>query len=209
MRTLLSKELNLMKIWPVSLLIILLSCASSSKKKFNNFYSPIKQFRNVEVIDMLTHYEQMPLDHLTKTNFIHLCVEYENRELIKYAFNKFGVKNKPDVNGLTPLMMLAKSTDKGLIRFFMSYSPFENLNYRDKFYNTALMDAASLGNLYFVKLLIKNGATVEDFNKDGLTALTLAMLNDHNHVVKYLRPLYADTDWQGQIHPHSLTTAPQ
>jgi ankyrin repeat protein len=57
------------------------------------------------------------------------------------------------------------------------------LDLEDCFDFTALMCASQLGHIDIVKVLLKNGATVDLQNKHGATALMIASANGYNKVV--------------------------
>ena len=62
-----------------------------------------------------------------------------------------------------------------------------NINAKDNYGATALMEAANEGNTAIVKLLLKHGADVNAEDNYGTTALWNAELNDHQQIAKLLR----------------------
>lgn len=55
-----------------------------------------------------------------------------------------------------------------------------DINFKDKYGNTVLMNACIMNNTELVKLLLENGADINAKDKDGYTALDLASINENN-----------------------------
>lgn len=61
-----------------------------------------------------------------------------------------------------------------------------NLAYREFGNRTALHAAAASGHLAIVHILVQSGAALDKFDQSQNTALTLAISQEQNNVVKYL-----------------------
>ena len=75
-----------------------------------------------------------------------------------------------------------------------------DIDARDQYGQTALMNAARRGDAPLVRLLTGRGATLDHTAKFGLTALMLAVINNHTEVVRLLVAAGADTTIAG-THP--------
>jgi ankyrin repeat protein len=85
--------------------------------------------------------------------------------------------NKPDKNGLTPLMWAINSCKNDILLSLIEHGA--NVNIQDEDGQTALMHIANQPciPLSTVKKLIEHGANLETKNKGGLTPLHLAIIN--------------------------------
>ena len=72
-----------------------------------------------------------------------------------------------------------------------------NVNKRDRYGQTRLMEAARTGDLDAVRQLIAGGAELNHTAKYGLSALMLAVLNGHADVVQALARAGAQQDLRG------------
>jgi ankyrin repeat protein len=67
-----------------------------------------------------------------------------------------------------------------------------DINARDRYGQTALMNAAQIGQVELVRLLIERGAALNTTAKYHLTALMLAIINNHTEIARIL--VQAGTD---------------
>jgi len=72
-----------------------------------------------------------------------------------------------------------------------------DIDARDRYGQTALMNAARRGDLGLVRLLIARGAALNHTAKYHLTALMLAVINSHPDIVRALVAAGADTRIEG------------
>jgi ankyrin repeat protein len=82
------------------------------------------------------------------------------------------------------------------------------LDSRDRHGQTALMIAATRGDVSLTKLLIDNGADLNVTAKYHLTALMLAVLNDHEEIVRLLCDAGANLAITGTGAPALTATQP-
>ena len=86
----------------------------------------------------------------------------------------------------TTLILAARATpDANLVRLLIESGA--NVNAKNGDHETALMYAASKGQVEVVELLIKNGADVNATNANGQTAMVMAAAKAHTAVVRMLK----------------------
>lgn len=71
------------------------------------------------------------------------------------------------------------------------------INSKDKYGQTAVMNASRNGNVEVVRLLIEKGADLDVTAKYNLSALMLAVINGHREIVQLLTDAGADTRIRG------------
>jgi len=125
---------------------------------------------------------------------------------------KMGAKiDDSGLNGITPLHLLAKSrkdktvTDLMITDFIKKGA---NLNVIDDKGNTPLMNAAEIGDLDRIKLLIKLGAKIEHRELFGPTVMQKANWTDNNkNIIKYLLNQGADINAVGHKNSNLLANS--
>lgn len=80
-----------------------------------------------------------------------------------------------------------------------------NINARDKFRGTALIEASTSGFLEMVKVLINKGADVDAKNEGGWTALICAASKGHNEIVMFLLEKGADGEAKNAVGMSALS----
>ncbi|XP_064019110.1 palmitoyltransferase ZDHHC13 isoform X2 [Pogoniulus pusillus] len=105
---------------------------------------------------------------------IHLAVLFQHMPIIAYLISKGQNIDATDLNGRTPLMLLAqKAIGPEPTRFLLKFNP--SLNAVDNVQkNTALHWAITSGNTSAVDLLLEAGASLDIKNAKGETPLDLA-----------------------------------
>ncbi len=93
-----------------------------------------------------------------------------------------------------------------LIEFSQDNS-IDIINLPDNHGNTPLMNAAGFGNYKMIKLLIKNGANIDEVNEDGLTALdiTKEANPDKEEIIDYLKKCMEEKSSKTQSLIHSYS----
>jgi ankyrin repeat protein len=92
--------------------------------------------------------------------------------------------NHSSTTGSTPLITAASEKhDTGILQFLLKCDGIQ-LNHRNGKGDTALMKAAKAGNAAAVEMLLQSGADATIINKDGLSAVSLAIVTGHLHVLK-------------------------
>jgi ankyrin repeat protein len=71
------------------------------------------------------------------------------------------------------------------------------INARDRYGQTALMNAARTGQVELVRLLVERGAALNTTAKYNLTALMLAIINGHTEIARILIQAGADGSIRG------------
>ena len=76
-----------------------------------------------------------------------------------------------------------------------------DINARDRFGQTALMNAARTGQVELVRLLVERGAALNTTAKYNLTALMIAIINGHTEIALSLIQAGADGSIRGTCAP--------
>ena len=76
-----------------------------------------------------------------------------------------------------------------------------DINARDRYGQTALMNAARTGQVELVRLLVERGAALNTTAKYHLTALMLAIINGHTEISRILIHAGADGSIRGTSAP--------
>ena len=85
-----------------------------------------------------------------------------------------------------PLMVAVKEGNSDVVKALLSAGDV-NVNVTDEGGNTPLIEAARFGHDDIARALIARGASLEKKNLRGDTALSLAVTNGHDEVVKVLK----------------------
>jgi uncharacterized protein len=118
-------------------------------------------------------------------NALMLAAFNGHTEIIKILFEKGVPINKQDNDGRTALMYASTGPFPATIKFLLDKKA--EINIADKVEHfTALMHAASEGQLEVVKILMENGADATLKDIDGDTAESFAVQNKHPEVAQYL-----------------------
>lgn len=83
-----------------------------------------------------------------------------------------------------------------------------DINARDRYGQTALMNAARRGQVELVRLLVEQGAALNTTAKYSLTALMLAIINGHTEIAYILIQAGADRSIRGTARRVSITRRP-
>ncbi|MEH1874607.1 ankyrin repeat domain-containing protein [Nostoc sp.] len=93
--------------------------------------------------------------------------------------------NQQDSEGDTPLLMALRNTHIELAKFLIESGA--DVNAKNNEDHTPLIEAVQKEeHLELIQMLIERGADVNAVSKDGDTAMTLADLFDHHHVIEML-----------------------
>ena len=130
---------------------------------------------------------------------LHLAATHGHIEAVKILLERGADQSKEDHNGKTPMQLATKITDKKkrdqLLQILLRLTPkdikdkqeekggiFDSITSEGK-----LHCAAMEGDIDKVKVLLKQGGhKVNAVNKEGRTALQVAIINGHQQVAEYL-----------------------
>eukprot|EP00026_Physarum_polycephalum_P007239 Phypoly_transcript_07297.p1 GENE.Phypoly_transcript_07297~~Phypoly_transcript_07297.p1 ORF type:complete len:550 (+),score=72.44 Phypoly_transcript_07297:113-1651(+) len=96
---------------------------------------------------------------------LHAATESKNSELVELLLSKGANPNALDLNNATPLHLAASSDSIEVVEILAKVS---NLNAPNSFGASPLHDAVFQGKLELAKILLKNGASVDLHDNDGL-----------------------------------------
>lgn len=144
------------------------------------------------------------VDVKTGNTPLHQAIEikdrYKRTRMIRFLLERPRIKvNKCDENknGIPPISLAVQKRNKGAIQDLITAGANVNEPSSNKVrnpYNTPLMIAAWQGSLDIVKLLVENGACINQQDRgNGFTALIKATFRNHADVVRYLLEAGADT----------------
>lgn len=109
-------------------------------------------------------------------------------EVMKYLLDAGALVNVADIYGRTALMMASSGPFPEAVKLLLEKKAEVNSSDREEHF-TALMFAASEGQLEIVKTLLDHGADPFRKDVDGDDALTFARNNGHSQVVSFLEKL--------------------
>jgi uncharacterized protein len=119
-------------------------------------------------------------------------------------FNPNNLRNK---DGKTPLMVAACENCPDVVKYLVEL-PNVNIDLQDNDGESALYQAASIGNVEVVKILINANANVESCNKENITPLIIAAYNGHYDVCRVLIDRgYASVNFQDNSNKTALSLA--
>lgn len=125
-------------------------------------------------------------DRFGKTPLI-LAVERENIEMVKTLASAGASPHATDARGCTALIWAAMTGIVDLVKSLFGAGAIQSVDVQDKMGNTALTAAVSRGYFDIAKVLITEGqANVLLANRDGETALSLAVQDDDEELVDLL-----------------------
>jgi hypothetical protein len=109
--------------------------------------------------------------------------------LRKYAImlavlNEGANPNKPNDLGYNPLSIAIEMLDEKALEILVKNKA--DINYRDAFGRTYLMQAARIGFLPAISMLIDRGIDINTMDNDGFTALSIAYRHKQELAVQYL-----------------------
>ena len=114
------------------------------------------------------------------------AAEHGNISAVKYLI-QFGAKvDKVDRNGVSSLLLACKRNHLHIVEILLNYTA--NINIKTDQKETPLMESCQNGNLQLVNRLLSNNPSplLNDKNKDGKTALEVAIDNHHATIVMAL-----------------------
>jgi len=129
-------------------------------------------------------------DWLGRTSLLHACMHGNVSLPVLEALIAAGADvNRQDKGGLTPLtaaITTAHANDRDGIILKLVESGAD-VNAKDASGGTALMQAAVIGDIKSIRLLLRSGALVGARAKNGVTALSLAEQHNQGQAVDLLR----------------------
>ncbi|CAL1285645.1 unnamed protein product [Larinioides sclopetarius] len=167
-------------------------------------------YNRIEVMWYLIEQEHISMDismdDVNGKTPLHIAVENQSNNIVKYL-SKFCIcLNKKDKHGLTPLhtAILWNNIDAVKILLDKETNVDANRSYGNY---TALQIAARCGNPYLVKLLIAKKAHIDAKCMFGATSLHLATLNGNFEIVKILVESGADVNAKSYVGTTPLSNA--
>jgi ankyrin repeat protein len=106
--------------------------------------------------------------------------------VVEYLIDKGADINAKDSDNLTPLIYATRGSFLQTTEFLLKNGAEVNVQSK-KIGVTALMTAASLGNVKMVRLLLENGAATDLEDNDGITAERYAREGGHSEVADLLK----------------------
>jgi len=131
--------------------------------------------KNPELIDINGKDRKTPL---------HFAVLYNCYKIVEFLVKNGANLNKGDKYGRTPLLLSCKYGNSKITKFLIDAGA--NINKTDNSNNSPLHYACAFGNLECVKVLLENGADVNCLNMNKNLPIEIALLKNHNGIVKYL-----------------------
>ena len=128
------------------------------------------------------------------------AAEHGNINAVKYLI-QFGAKvDKVDKNNVSPLVLACKRNHLHIVEILLNYTA--NINIKTHQKETPLLEACQNGNLQLVNLLLSNNPSpiLNKKNKDGKTALEVAIDNHHATIVMALIKKGAQLPLQHTLH---------
>ncbi|CAG8463409.1 7192_t:CDS:2 [Funneliformis mosseae] len=120
------------------------------------------------------------------------------------VFNPNNLRNK---DGKTPLMVAACENCPDVINYLVGL-PNVNIDLQNNDGESALYQAASLGNVEVVKIMMNANANVESCNRENITPLIIAAYNGHADVCSELIDHgHANVDFQDSSYKTALLLA--
>jgi uncharacterized protein len=117
---------------------------------------------------------------------------YGHTEIMKYLISCGASVNRADLDGSTPLMMASSGPFAESVKLLLSRQADPNMADREAHY-TALMYAASEGQLDVVRVLLTGNADPFFKNVEGNDALSFAIKNNHMQVADVLQSFMHST----------------
>jgi len=103
--------------------------------------------------------------------------------------------NQQDINGETALHVATGLGYSNIVRLLLSQGADPNIaSYTDVGHMTPLLKASEQGRLDIAEMLVKAGADLDVRNRNGQTALILAIRNSHSAIAKFLVSAGADLE---------------
>eukprot|EP00794_Sanderia_malayensis_P020335 gene20335-22336_t len=172
------------------------------------FYSQISSSQTANETSMSNYKDGAML--LNKIHrWIFCSIELDFLDVLKYFLEKdHTFLNIVDKNGRN-LVFKSVVNDRERILNFLIKEVSCDLNKSSKSGNAPLHAAISKGNMIIIKILVENGANVNQGNAEsqGATPLHLAAINGDLGIVKYLVENGADTMLSMGDHSNSITAA--
>lgn len=119
------------------------------------------------------------------------CVVSGQKEIVEKYICSGYLSSARNSKGIPILCLAVRSNHIDLVKYLIDIGADINAVSHDR-NNTAVMDAASSGNLEAVKILVEEGANLECQSKNGQTALILAVGHGDEEVSNYLLAAGAD-----------------
>ena len=119
----------------------------------------------------------------TNCNVLNCSCSNGNLEIIKYLLEKGCDINKPDEDGVVPLIDAINSGRLSVVKFLIQHKAdfvYENDNF------TPLIEAAACGYIDIVKYLLSLGVDVNITNKYNATPLQASLEQKHFHLSQFL-----------------------
>ena len=131
--------------------------------------------KNPELIDINGKDRKTPL---------HFAVLYNCYKIVEFLVKSGANLNKGDKYGRTPLLLSCKYGNSKITKFLIDAGA--NINKSDNSNNSPLHYACAFGNLECVKVLLESGADINYLNMNKNLPIEIALLKNHNGIVKYL-----------------------
>lgn len=135
--------------------------------------------------------EEEAREYLIKTGFalsddaLGECVKSGHIDIVKKYIDAGYISSTRDSKGVPILCLAVRFEHLDIVRFLIDIGADINAISDDR-NNSAVMDAASTGNLEAVKILVDEGADLESQSKNGQTALILAVGHGDEAISNYL-----------------------
>lgn len=191
------------------------ACTTAERKILlniaNNPNFDIKKYFPIILRNSKNNLDQTYVRHITNNrafldNILLEAAQHGDINLVKAALALGATSTAINRFGLTALM-LAASEGHAEIAFFLSQCA--NINFNNKFKESALMEAASNGNKKIVEMLLSKGANINNQSKSGFTALMLAVVNNKKEIVEILLADGADITIKNLMGKNALNLALQ
>lgn len=119
--------------------------------------------------------------------FLHLAIDSENIEMVKFFLNKGIDVNLLDLDGDTPFILAASIGALDIVKYLIENGA--DMNILNKENQNALHEAVYTGFLDVTKYLIEIGVDKNIKNKSDQTPLDIAKESEFDDIVEYLESL--------------------
>lgn len=132
------------------------------------------------------------------TTALHVAIEKENVSMLKELLKYNPPIDKPDKDGLSPLMCAASKNNKEIIKILLDNGADVNYQNENNYDYNALCIAANEGSNDVIELLVKSGCKIDMSTKDGFSPLAIALLSQMFSTAEILLKNGANIDFQDE-----------